>query len=703
MKTNTHPASHSVLESLEPRLAPAGTLTLTTAGGVLTITGDLENNGIEIVDVPGTGSWQINNFGGLTTTFELNGVDMAAGFTIPAQTAIKANLGDGNDEMLILPSSTPSSMLVPGGITINAGKGNDEVYLGTSSPQQLMMGGLSVDLGEGNDTFDATLSATYSGAVKVVGGLGNDTVRFEGVSAEQVFLKGLTVDVGKGDNLVVLDSFRLAVLGALNVIDTGEAGLSPLISVGADTLTVDGSVSFSVALGNSSISIGNETTDVQQFGAGLKITGGTGNDTVSFRGIQTIVGGVSVNLKGGNNSTSFADGSSFAAASLAILGTTGTDNVLLANNTVMTVNGAFSMNLGNGVNKWEASAGVQLTAGSVSYLGGINDDTVDYVGASLRVLGAMSINVGTDGANNVDLSPTGSAYVGGLLTLTGGKGNDVFDLVTPDFRIVTGLKAVMGHGNNELNTSGALLQIAGGLNFAGGTGVDRLIMENDSLVVARTLQISGGGSTGLELMFIKPGQGSIGAVNFKGGAGRETLALGNDDGTSTTRLSIHGNISANYGTGTSRTFITDCIVQGTVTVVASSIATEVDDLFLKQSSFNGAVNITFGAGNGTTDLNDLFVRSNFTMNAGAGNDLIRLETLTGTAAESHWFGLVKISGGAGDDTLSIGPGAMTANAVNNFYKNIVIDGGVGNDTMTTALPGFNTFHAGATNSQINFP
>lgn len=691
----------SVVETLEPRLAPAGTLILTTAGGVLTITGDDAANGILITDVPGSAEWQINDFGGLTTTFILNGVETVAGFNIPAQNAIKATLGEGSDEMRILPSGSPSSMLLPGGITVNAGKGNDEVYLGTSSTQFLMVGAVNVDLGEGDDTFDSTLSGTYGGATKILGGLGNDTVRIEGVSADQVFLKGLTVDVGKGDNTVVLDAFRLAVAGALTVIDAGDTAITPSVTLSADTLTVDGAVSISVAAGTSSIVIGDEATDLQQFGAGLKITGGTGNDSVSFMGIQTIAGAVTVDLKAGNNQTTFETGSFFAAASLAILGGTGTDGVLLDNNSEVLVNAAFSLNLGAGANTWTTDPGAQLMAGSVSYLGGTGNDTINFSGADFRVLGAMTINTGTDGTSNVNLDPSSSAYVGGLLTVIGGKGTENIGFDTPDFRIGAGLRVSLGEGINSLTTDGTLLQVVGGVAYTGGAGSDSLIFLNDSLIVSKAVGFNSAGA-GTNFLYFAGVTGSIGSVSYLGGTGADVLYLGNANGTTTTRLTVNGALTGNLGSGQSTVLLADSQIQGVVNLTMAGKATENDSVTFYQSVFNSAVNITMGAGESDASFRDVFMRGNLTLNTGAGDDNVELET-EADDGESYWFGLVKIMTGAGADTIAIGTNPAVADAANNFYRNVLVDGGVDSDSLSPAQPGSNNYLAGATLTQINFP
>jgi len=688
-----------VLESLEPRLAPAGTLTLSTAGGVLTITGDAADNGIQILDVPGTGQWQISDFGGLTTTFLLNGAMVASGTTFAAQTAIKAVLGDGNDEMMILPSAAPSSMLLPGGINVSAGKGNDEFFIGTSSTQVLVTGAVTVDMGEGNDLFDATLTAIYTGAVKITSGLGDDTVRIDGNTADQVFQKGLTVDMGKGDNTFAATVLRLAVTGAFNLLDAGDVGVTPDILFSSDTVTMDGTAAITIGAGNSIVTVGDETTDLYQFGAGLKIAAGAGNDTIAFNGRQTYAGAVIVDLKDGANTTRIEDNSVFAAPSLAINGGLGDDKVFLDNSSITVINAALAMNLGNGNNEFQTLMSVDLTVGSLSLLAGTGTDTVNYTGASLRVLGAMTLNLGA-GNSNVDLAPTVSAYVGGLLTLTGTTGTDDIDFNTPDFRI-GGLTANLGGGPNTLHTFGTSLQIVGGVTYVGGNGDDRLEVANNSFIVARNIQFTGGGSPAADVMFLQPVTGSVGSIIYNGGAGLDGLGLGDTDAVTTTRFTVNGAVTASFGAGNTATIITDTFVHGLVNITAAGIATATDALTLRDSTFNSAVNITLGAGVSTVNINDVFVRGAFTLNTGAGNDTVSLDTLVGTTARSTWFGLVKINTGAGMDTFNIGSNPVVANAGNIFHRNVTLDGGTEVDTV--AVNGNSTFNAGSTLTQLNFP
>jgi len=705
MKTTPLPCS--VLESLEPRLAPAGTVILTTAGGVLTITGDASINEIHIEDLPTTGMWKIHDDGS-GTNFILNGLAVGTSEDILAQTTIKATLGDGDDILTILPSGAPSSMLITGGLTINAGKGNDIITVGdTSTSQRMMLGAVTVDLGEGNDTFNTTMSAVWGGAVKIMGGLGNDNVSINAASssADHVFSKGLTVDLGVGDDDFNITANRVAITGALTVTAAGGGGTSPQINLTGPQLMVDGAVTLSAAAGNASFQIGNATSDTYHFSSGVKINGGTGNDVVTILGNHTSVGAIVVDLKEGVNSTTLATNAVLATGAFSVIGGSGSDSFLQDNGSRMIVNAALTLSMGNGTNDWKADPMAELTAGSVVYNGGTGNDLINYAGASFRVLGNLTLSTGTAGTGTVDLAPTASGYVGGILGFNGGAGNDDIDITSPDFRVVTGLKIALGTGSNSVTTVGALLQIAGGISYTGGAGTDVLTIANDVFLAAKAVSFSGGGSTGAgyDWLYLRPVDGTVGSVIYTGGAGSDYCYLGHTDGATTNRLTINGPVTASGGAGSFDNYAFDTYVHSTYTLTSVGAATDTDEIIFHESTFNGAVNVTLGVGVSNVTTRDIFVRGNFTLNTGGGSDVVKLDNVAGTIL-SHWFGLVTINLGAGDDDIRIGTNPTVPNAGNNFFRDVKVDGGAGVDLFTVPHPGSsNSYYGVATLTQLNFP
>ena len=153
---------HSLIEPLEARVAPAGLITATFVGGVLTLTGDGAANDI---DVTGAGQDFISIAGNGGTTIALNGAAAAA--TVSFTGTIKTLNG-------------------------NLGVGNDRVNLNV-----LTVGSVSLEGGDGNDSLIFT-NTVATGPVKFVGGNNDDT--FSGTAT--LFKVGgpLTLDMGDGTN-----------------------------------------------------------------------------------------------------------------------------------------------------------------------------------------------------------------------------------------------------------------------------------------------------------------------------------------------------------------------------------------------------------------------------------------------------------------------------------------------------------------------
>lgn len=681
-----------VLESLEQRLAPAGIITLSTAGGVLTITGDADANAIQILDIPETGQWQINNPAGQNTTFVLNGATIAAGTTIAPQNGIKANLGGGDDTFEFRSSVKISSLQLAGGVNLNMGAGNDQVKLGNFAGQELVTGALNVDLGDGDDTFSSTLGIVAQGVAKVAGGGGNDSVRFETTSS-QVFLKGLTVDLGKGDNSLLVNSTSLAVTGALNVTDAGEAGKTPLIVLNMDSLQVDGSMKVATGAANATLQIGTQSSGLVQVTGGVNITTGNGIDTVNLAGVHLYGGALNIDLKDGTNLTTLAG--DIKAGSLTIKGTNGNDAVELAASSSLAVNGAASLNLGNGSNEWRVQNGAALTTGSLAYAGGTGADTVSIFGDSLKVLGAMTLNTGPDGTGNVEMAVGDSFHVGGALTFTGGKALDSFSVTTPDLVVGGIFKAALGGGSNSLRLEGSGARLGGGFTYAGGTGDDVVNIVNQTLIMAKGMAFTGGGASNADSLILAADQGSVGSVSFVGSAASDEFVLGSLNGPQSELFTVNGNVSVNLGSGGNSATVQDAAVHGNLNVVSGSKAGENDLLIAKRTVVNGSFNAAMGAGESVVRMNDLLMRGATNLNTAGGADLVQIETDPSLTGNSNWFGTVKIVTGDGADAVTLGANNATFGLNNLFFRNVTVDGGTGFNTLVGDQGPVNTFQAGA--------
>ncbi len=735
------------VEPLEPRLAPAGTIHLTTSGGVLTVTGDDAANGLSIAHVPSTGLWTISDtLAG--TTYVINGVAQAAPFNIPAQSAIRMDLKGGNDDVRIQPSTTPSGLLLPGGLRIAAGAGNDTIELGTSSTRHFVIGGsVQIDLGSGSDLLQMTASGSFGGTFKVLGGADNDEVRLQGVSAEQVYQKGLAIDLGTGSDSLVIEAQRVAVAGALTVKAGGGAGLGSGVAILSSDFAVDGLMSVTAQQGAVALSFGDADSDVFRLAGGLRLAGGPENDSVTVRGTLLAAAGLSLDGKAGNNAVSVLANASVQAESLTLKGLSGTDIFNVGTNSTLVVTDAVSLLLGGGDNTWAAAngaslrleslrmqggtgtdivsfgsseltvlerldlilgagtntvafgAGSNVQLGTLSMIGGTGDDTLSGSGSIFTVHGSLTANLGA-GSNTVILSSTSQGGVGRHLNFSGLGETDVLVISAPDFSVGGNLQLLLGSGNNTFVANGTALRVGGSLQYTGGLGNDTGVVETDELQVGRTFSFKGGADVSTaNVLVLAPANGTLGSVSYQGGRHADTFLLGDSDGVTTVSLSVRGPVSANLGAGPNTAVVTDTVVHSRLNVLSAS-AGVADALQLRQSTFHAGASLSLGAGNSACSFEDLFVRGPFNLNTGAGDDSVSIEVQGGTAARSQWFGPVKILLGSGNDQLSLGIGPPPdANAGSNFYQDVLADGGSG---ANTSQSGGNNLLAGSSLTQVNF-
>ncbi|MDZ4287343.1 MAG: hypothetical protein U0984_05265 [Prosthecobacter sp.] len=158
----THPLP--VVESLEPRLAPAGVIAAIVAGGVLKLTGDAVDNGLTVTEIsPDT--LRLTGTGG--TLISLSGAAGVATIDIAnVDKGILADLKQGNDTLTISAAAfsgdvnvqlgiddntlTLADLALGGNLIVNGLNGTDTVSL---SGTTLMVNGLTtINLGDGNNT-----------------------------------------------------------------------------------------------------------------------------------------------------------------------------------------------------------------------------------------------------------------------------------------------------------------------------------------------------------------------------------------------------------------------------------------------------------------------------------------------------------------------------------------------------------------------
>ncbi len=572
------------------------------------------------------------------------------------------------------------SKLTVRNFTINAGTGNDSVW-GTSG-NDIIMGGEGNDTivggegddvlngGAGDDTFVLPYGQLNSGLDQYDGGSGVNTIQGgDGYTTLNV-VSGLS----NLKNIQVLDGGTGSIHGKQILATAGNdvldfSGLTVknfTINAGAGNDTVTGTS------GNDTI-VGGEGDDVLNGGAGDdtfvlpygqlnsgldQYDGGSGVNTIQgVDGYTTlnVVSGLS-NLK----NIQVLDGGTGSIHGKQILATAGNDVLDFSGLTVKN----FTINAGTGNDT------VVGTSGNDTIVGGEGDDVLNGgAGDDTFVLPYGELNSGLDqydGGSGVNTIQGGGGYttlnvVSGLSNL---KNIQVLDGGTGS---IHGKQILATAGNDVLDFSGLTVK-----NFTinAGAGNDTVAgtSGNDTIVGGEGDDVLNGGA-GDDTFVLPYGELNSGLDQYDGGSGVNTIQGG---GGYTTLNVVSGlnnlkNIQVlDGGTGN----VLGKVIQGTT-------------------------------GNDVLDFSTLTVK-NFTVNAGAGNDVV-----TGTSSNdilAGGEGSDTLSGGDGDDTflLQYGPvnsdldqfdggsgvntvqgvdGAVVLNVLSGLsnLKNIqVLDGGTGN-------------------------
>jgi hypothetical protein len=169
------------MHQLETRDTPAGTVTATFAGGVLTLTGDDDSNQIQLMQL-GTDITVVGN-GGTTIT---------GGPTFSNVTSVKAVMKGGNDEILSNP-------------------------IGPFS----LSGAANFDLGDGDNTLGLSTAGVITlGSLTVKAGDGDDSITLSGLAGSKVN-GNASFDMKAGDTSVQMNNVEIAGSGGFKLRPTG--------------------------------------------------------------------------------------------------------------------------------------------------------------------------------------------------------------------------------------------------------------------------------------------------------------------------------------------------------------------------------------------------------------------------------------------------------------------------------------------------
>lgn len=237
------------LESLESRHALAGNVIAVFTDGTLTILGDEQSNGVNIIYDVATKQHRIggSEAGGSATT--INGAATRAVFS--GVKHVQVRLGAGDDKLDFGAADQVYTAVGKGKLSIEMGSGNDTVELGrggnnpsvgTDVAHRLYVKkGIWVDLGDGNDQLDVANLKTNKSLI-VQAGKGNDVIDFPteftpaGAAAPLKFavnIKGnLHVYLGDGDDDLTL--WHVRVGEHLKVLDPSGPSMVSIVDVGVN-------------------------------------------------------------------------------------------------------------------------------------------------------------------------------------------------------------------------------------------------------------------------------------------------------------------------------------------------------------------------------------------------------------------------------------------------------------------------------------
>lgn len=463
----------SSLEPLEARIAPAGLVTITTAGGSVKIVGDTAANDISIqILAPGV----LEVVGNSGTQVKFNGTTGAsANFDYAKDLSVA--LGDGADTVSLAAGgyfgnvtldggngdntfNFAGATVVPGSLKVLGKAGGDTLTV-TSAGADFQVGrDFLIKLGEGG--VDSTLAASrllVGGKLTIAGGGGIEDFSWN-LSSDLAVGGDLTITTGKDLDRIGLVATgdvgitgKLTVKGGDNELALGPAIISTSLNVTAgDEMIVRGAASFTSVSGEAVINVGG--TNSSEFAQGVSIKTGKGHTVVTMKGAtQTYLGKVSVAASGPTDfimrPTTFFLGGAFS-----FKGSAARDTFDLEGNGIIT--GKTSVDLGAG--DAQTLTFVTPSAGAIVVFNDIAIKQGAKTGTSATTLIGLQgrkLTVATsDAADTVTLDNL--VFRNGASIALGG-GADTFGLETLHLTgasILGGLKIALGDGADR-STIGA--------------------------------------------------------------------------------------------------------------------------------------------------------------------------------------------------------------------------------------------------------
>lgn len=490
-----------VFQRLEQRLPFAGDVTATLAGGVLTLQGDAEANGVQI-SVTQAGDLLVAGIrlDGSDTALVVNG-EAVAQRSFRDVTVLRARLGAGADRCRLFGPETFDLDVVDVGM----GPGADtcSLELGVT-----LAGTTTISTGSEDDFVN--ISATLLGDLRLLTGDGADQVSAEGIAVGGV----TTLDLGDGDdslNVVNQATFQRAVriftrggddtVALLSGIEA-TATLAIGTGAGADSVAIEdvavrGDVVIATGVGNDQVGViggsvlGFRTT----VGGALRVDCGLGDDALELRETIEVTGGLSLFLGGGTD-VGFTEG-------------------------LVRVLGSATVNLGGGIGETfsvrqsdDSPDGRTLDVdGDVTIVQPSGTATISMSGAGPNgrpLVGRDLVVLASGGTTDIGIS---GVSAGRDLRVETGAGND---RVTVS-QLSIGRRLAVATRGGTAETSIDQVTVGEDVRVSGGAGPDTVRLRN--MVMQRRLFASlGAGGDSLDVM-----RTQVGSTDFRGGPGSDTL------------------------------------------------------------------------------------------------------------------------------------------------------------------------------------
>jgi len=637
--------------------------------------------------------------------------------TISGTTLVIAKTATGDDSLTVKVASFQKLTLsTTAGNTINGVPGPFTTSKAITSIQ--------VKLGTGNDilTFDGVTNGAIdlTGALNISGTGGNKTITAQGLNLLQG--AGLSLSLaGNGTETSTFTDVNVQGPATVNHLGTGTTNFTITTSgspnvlnnwtsltinngIGSDTNTIsDTNFAGSITINNGA---GDGTTN--QFGGSFTNISATNNHNLT-----TIGGSVVITTASGQSDSELYDynvrGNVTMSTGAGIHGQThpnfvGVENIqsfagsgvpIIGGN--VTINGQLPdigpaqnlvIDLGTGVTPAnlpliiDGNLKIGVT-GPGSAAVNVNDQTI---------AGTTSINLGNKTSNvtvAVQAPSGGTSFFGGGLNITSGAtGDNTFSIQNQAATIIFGgpvnLSLAGGNDTVQLGTSGASVNIAGGLSISGTGGSKALSAQSMTLRGSLSLSLNGNGSE--DSTFIDVNVGGATTVTHPG--------TGNTVFTITTSgspnvLNNWGSLSITNGVGSDTNTINDTDFAGNVTINngpgdgttghfggSSTTISAANNHAL--TTIGGNLVITTSTGQSDTEVHDYNILGGVTINAGAGVTGQTFANLVGLENK-------QTSAGSGIPVIG-GTVNVTGGTVLGLTPGLIVDMGTGTGTAPANLP-----------------